>query len=182
MRREALNAAPSVSSSHQDSGENFPLLLAPPAPPSFHSRAGSAYGENNGIITSHNNGWAVQTLNNGAPSKNGVLASAHISPHSNAHAINKVSQTKDVVFEDSLGMHSIESSTQIFRSMEFEHPVFVQNPSANKSLRPPYYPSTKAEEFDRAVADSMPELSHARSYHGSDILPPRVRRKSETCV
>lgn len=63
--------------------------------------------------------------------------------------------------------------------MEFEHPIFIQNPK--QSQRTQYYPNSKAEEFDRAVADSMPELSHARSYQ-SDILPPRVRRKSETCV
>ena len=56
-----------------------------------------------------------------------------------------------------------------FRSMEFEHPVFVQQ-NPNAAARPraagvPYYlKQTEAAEFDRAVADSMPELSHTRSY------------------
>uniref|UniRef100_A0A914E3X4 Clc-like protein n=2 Tax=Acrobeloides nanus TaxID=290746 RepID=A0A914E3X4_9BILA len=68
--------------------------------------------------------------------------------------------------------------TNVARSMEFEPPMFQQNPH-KAHMRPPYY--TKTDEFDRIVADSMPELHHARSYQ-SDILPPRIRRKSETCV
>lgn len=83
-----------------------------------------------------------------------------------------------------LDRYSLQNSsktniTNVGRSMEFDHPVFVQNPHTTKPMRPPYY--TKADEFDRAVADSMPELAHARSYQ-SDILPGRIRRKSETCV
>lgn len=65
--------------------------------------------------------------------------------------------------------------------MEFEQPVFVQNPAAKGVIaRPPYY--TKPDVFDRAVADSMPELAgqQTRSYQ-SDVFP-RIRRKSETCV
>ncbi|KAI1733106.1 clc-like domain-containing protein [Ditylenchus destructor] len=145
--------------------ENFPLLLAPPAPPSFHSRAGSAYADNG---TTNSNGWGVigggyrRNQNSTAPSPGSYYADGMRSDH-----------PKDIVEE------SVETST-IFRSMEFEHPVFVQNPHANKPMRPPYY-SSKADEFDRAVADSMPELAHARSYQ-SDILPGRIRRKSETCV
>jgi hypothetical protein len=49
--------------------------------------------------------------------------------------------------------------------MDFEHPVFVQqNPNPSAKPRAPYYlKQQQNEEFDRAVADSMPELSHNRS-------------------
>lgn len=60
--------------------------------------------------------------------------------------------------------------------MEFEHPVFVQQ-NPNPAARPraagvPYYlKQTEAAEFDRAVADSMPELSHTRSYQvGNELI------------
>lgn len=66
--------------------------------------------------------------------------------------------------------------------MEFEQPIFIQNLQKGHSRASPYYPQTKADlEFERAVADSMPELTHARSYQ-SDLIPNRIRRKSETCV
>ncbi|KAH7721902.1 NSY-4 protein [Aphelenchoides avenae] len=85
-----------------------------------------------------------------------------------------------------LDRYSIQQSsrtnmTNVGRSMEFEQPVFVQNPAAKGVIaRPPYY--TKSDVFDRAVADSMPELAgqQTRSYQ-SDVFP-RIRRKSETCV
>uniref|UniRef100_A0A915E492 Uncharacterized protein n=1 Tax=Ditylenchus dipsaci TaxID=166011 RepID=A0A915E492_9BILA len=66
----------------------------------------------------------------------------------------------------SLQHSSKTNMTNVGRSMDFEqqqHPV-------------------KADEFDRAVADSMPELSHARSYQSDIQMPGRIRRKSETCV
>jgi|UniRef100_A0AC35EV08 hypothetical protein len=66
--------------------------------------------------------------------------------------------------------------TNIGRSMEFDSQMagFQQNP--NKSKIPPYYIKDEYPGFE-----SMPELHHARSYQ-SDINPPRIRRKSETCV
>lgn len=67
--------------------------------------------------------------------------------------------------------------------MEFEHPMFIQNPQKSQSRASPYYPQTKADlEFERAVADSMPELTHSRSYQSDSISANRIRRKSETCV
>ena len=71
--------------------------------------------------------------------------------------------------------------------MEFEHPVFVQQ---GQGKRPPFYGGTSADEFERAVADSMPELGHRSAYQKlpqqqqreSDLMPRRVGRKSETCV
>jgi len=80
----------------------------------------------------------------------------------------------------SLDNYSIQRSsrtnvTNIGRSMEFDSQFgFQQNP--NKSKLPPHY---NREEY--GGFDSMPELHHARSYQ-SDINPPRIRRKSETCV
>jgi len=69
------------------------------------------------------------------------------------------------------------------RSMEFDAPLLYNAQSGN--VRPPFYTS-KQHEFEAAakVAGSMPELMHTRSAFPSDtiIVPPRVRRKSETCV
>jgi hypothetical protein len=60
--------------------------------------------------------------------------------------------------------------------MDFEHPVFVQqnpNPSAMARPRmgPPYYMKQTNDDFDRAVADSMPELSHTRSIQVNQMNP-----------
>lgn len=68
------------------------------------------------------------------------------------------------------------------RSMEFDAPLLYPPPNSN--VRPPYYTS-KQHEYEAAakVAGSMPELMHTRGAYPSDIIvPPRVRRKSETCV
>ncbi|TMS37932.1 hypothetical protein L596_004765 [Steinernema carpocapsae] len=73
--------------------------------------------------------------------------------------------------------------TNIGRSMEFDTPLIYSQQSHHQSqashLRPPHY--SKQDLFDRGVADSMPEISGGQSFP-ADILPPRVRRKSETCV
>ncbi|KAK0398353.1 hypothetical protein QR680_002553 [Steinernema hermaphroditum] len=74
--------------------------------------------------------------------------------------------------------------TNIGRSMEFDTPlIYPSHPSHHQSqashLRPPHY--SKQDLFDRGVADSMPEISTGQSFP-ADVLPPRVRRKSETCV
>ncbi|KAL3074142.1 hypothetical protein niasHT_033350 [Heterodera trifolii] len=93
------------------------------------------------------------------------------------------------------------SSTPIRRdpSMDFEHPVFMHNqlPMTNAKQRMPNYmkqqpnvqqqqqqqqqhhQQTSSDDFDRAVADSMPEL-HNRSFQSD--FSGRIRRKSETCV
>uniref|UniRef100_A0A1I7YKW1 Clc-like protein n=1 Tax=Steinernema glaseri TaxID=37863 RepID=A0A1I7YKW1_9BILA len=74
--------------------------------------------------------------------------------------------------------------TNIGRSMEFDTPlIYPSHPAHHQSqpthLRPPHY--SKQDLFDRGVADSMPEISSGQSFP-AEILPPRVRRKSETCV
>uniref|UniRef100_A0A914HNT9 Clc-like protein n=1 Tax=Globodera rostochiensis TaxID=31243 RepID=A0A914HNT9_GLORO len=89
----------------------------------------------------------------------------------------------------SLQTSSKTNMTNVGRSMDFEHPVFVHNqmpaPSA-KPRMPPYMKQQQnvqqqnsSDDFDRAVADSMPEL-HNRSFQSD--FSGRIRRKSETCV
>uniref|UniRef100_A0A1I8B9G8 Col_cuticle_N domain-containing protein n=1 Tax=Meloidogyne hapla TaxID=6305 RepID=A0A1I8B9G8_MELHA len=70
------------------------------------------------------------------------------------------------------------------RSMEFEHPVFVQQapPSTRPRIAAPYNMKQTDMEFGRAVADSMPELSRDRSYPSDIAMGGRISRKSETCV
>lgn len=90
---------------------------------------------------------------------------------------------KDIELERdqfSMPTSSKTNITNVGRSMEFEHPVFVQQPTRSPT-RPPFYRSQQ-DDFDR-VADSMPELGHGRSYQPDLMpMPTRVRRKSETCV
>uniref|UniRef100_A0A0K0EB28 Clc-like protein n=1 Tax=Strongyloides stercoralis TaxID=6248 RepID=A0A0K0EB28_STRER len=81
----------------------------------------------------------------------------------------------------SVNRSSRTNVTNIGRSMEFE-PQLMYNYQQNQStpLRPVMY-QTKNDEFDRTVADSMPELAGSRQFTG-ELLHPRIRRKSETCV
>lgn len=65
------------------------------------------------------------------------------------------------------GRVSVKNDKKLkLRSMEFEHPVFVQQaPATNKSRAAvPYHLKQTDVEFGRTVADSMPELSRDRSY------------------
>lgn len=65
------------------------------------------------------------------------------------------------------------------RSMDFmPHNMYQQN-LTNSNVRPPYY-SKQQQQYEKTVAESMPELGITHS--SSDIVTERVRRKSETCV
>lgn len=84
----------------------------------------------------------------------------------------------------SLQNSSKTNITNMGRSMEFEHPVFVQQapPSTRPRIAAPYNMKQTDMEFGRAVADSMPELSRDRSYPSDIAMGGRISRKSETCV
>uniref|UniRef100_A0A183CPR9 TORC_N domain-containing protein n=1 Tax=Globodera pallida TaxID=36090 RepID=A0A183CPR9_GLOPA len=139
--------------------DRLPLLQQLAPPPSFHSISGDRF----------DRGPTPQSLSM-------ATAPAALSAHR---------MTPNFVFPLSA------SSTPIRReaSMDFEHPVFVHNqmpaPSA-KPRMPPYMKQQQhvqqqnsSDDFDRAVADSMPEL-HNRSFQSD--FSGRIRRKSETCV
>uniref|UniRef100_A0AC35U4Q8 Clc-like protein n=1 Tax=Rhabditophanes sp. KR3021 TaxID=114890 RepID=A0AC35U4Q8_9BILA len=79
----------------------------------------------------------------------------------------------------SVNRSSRTNVTNIGRSMEFEPQLYNYQQNANSNLRPVTY-HTKNDEFERTVAESMPELVN-RPY-GGELLQPRIRRKSETCV
>ncbi|CAJ0571760.1 unnamed protein product, partial [Mesorhabditis spiculigera] len=87
---------------------------------------------------------------------------------------------KDVDGEDfSLQRSSRTNVTNIGRSMEFD-PMMYPPATPQSNVRPFM---SKHEEYERHVAESMPELGmqRAAAYPG-ELIPTRIRRKSETCV
>ncbi|CAI4222068.1 unnamed protein product [Auanema sp. JU1783] len=87
---------------------------------------------------------------------------------------------KDLSDHYSIQRSSRTNVTNVGRSMEFDPMMYpMQTP------QPTRY--SKQEEYDRQVAESMPELggvSYPRgaAFPSSDFMPSRIRRKSETCV
>ncbi|WKY06311.1 hypothetical protein Q1695_006480 [Nippostrongylus brasiliensis] len=88
--------------------------------------------------------------------------------------------SKDALDHYSLQRSSRTNVTNIARSMEFDAPLMYPSQTPQSMMRPPY---SKQEEYDRHVAESMPELGNQRgAFPSSDFFPQRIRRKSETCV
>nr|AXS78244.1 cre-nsy-4 protein [Anisakis simplex] len=79
----------------------------------------------------------------------------------------------------SLNRSSKTNMTNVARSMEFEPQMMYQQNIAASNLRPPYY-TKHQEQYEKNVAESMPELG-IRQF-SNEVLSERVRRKSETCV
>lgn len=63
--------------------------------------------------------------------------------------------------------------------MDFEPQMIYQQNIAPSNIRPPYY-SKHQEQYEKNVAESMPELG-VRQF-SNEVISQRVRRKSETCV
>ncbi|CAD6190784.1 unnamed protein product [Caenorhabditis auriculariae] len=80
---------------------------------------------------------------------------------------------KDSMDGFSLQRSSRTNVTNIGRSMEFDAPL----------MYPPHTPVPNIRyEEKHHVAESMPELGVRGAYPSTEFFPPRVRRKSETCV
>ncbi|VDK27246.1 unnamed protein product [Gongylonema pulchrum] len=65
------------------------------------------------------------------------------------------------------------------RSLEFEPQIIYQQNVAPGGNRPPYY-TKHQEQYDKNIAESMPELGSRQL--SAEIIGQRIRRKSETCV
>lgn len=91
------------------------------------------------------------------------------------------SASKELPDHYSLQRSSRTNMTNLGRSMEFDAPLMYHSQTPQSNIRPPY---SKQEEYERNVAESMPELGLNRSAFPSttEFFPPRIRRKSETCV
>ncbi|RCN47965.1 Clc-like protein [Ancylostoma caninum] len=69
------------------------------------------------------------------------------------------SGVKDAQDHYSLQRSSRTNVTNIGRSMEFDAPLMYQSQTPQPNIRPPY---SKHEEYERHVAESMPELGMTR--------------------
>ncbi|VDM45290.1 unnamed protein product [Toxocara canis] len=79
----------------------------------------------------------------------------------------------------SINRSSKTNITNVGRSIEFEPQMIYQQNIASSNIRPPYY-SKHQEQYEKNVAESMPELG-VRQF-SNEVISQRVRRKSETCV